>query len=80
MDTQLINALHQELIKLYEKQDKLEAKYDPGFGLHKTRVKSAQKDKTQWLALQRAINTFDSMLMYYGYAVSGPKRNLVKEQ
>jgi len=79
INTQLINQLHQELVKLHASKHSLEAKYGPGFGLHKTKLGSAQEDKDCYNQLQRNINTFDSMLCYYGYATWGPEHKLVKE-
>lgn len=73
-----IEELYAEVSKIIDERNALEAKYPVSFGLHKTKLTSAQEDKGRWLALTRDKNYFQGVLSYYGYSV-GYQNVLVKE-
>lgn len=78
MNQDLINQLHQDYCQCYRERDALEQKWRPE-AIHKTRLKSAQRDKGRWYRLTMNINALRDTLGYYGYGTEGPDLTLVKE-
>jgi len=78
MNQEYINALYCDLVRFKKRKTALEAKYPSNFGLHKTRLGSAQADKEELNRLHHTIFVFDQVLSYYGYEVNGPEHILIK--